>query len=62
MSFNETTKNLNLNPEEVDLGTYTLEITYTSDYDGLDPSTLVKMKSHTITIYCEPSVDCSALS
>jgi hypothetical protein len=61
MILDATTKNLTVNPGVADIGSYTLVITYTSDYDGLDPSTLVKTKLHTIVIF-EKSVDCSALS
>ena len=62
MSFDAAKKNLTVTPGVADIGSYTLDITFTSDYDGLDLSTFVKIKSHVITIFCATSVECSALS
>ena len=51
MSFDAVTKNLTVNPGLGDFGSYILDVSFSSDYDGFDPSTLVKTKSHAITIY-----------
>jgi hypothetical protein len=61
MIFNAATKNLTFSPAVASSGYYTLLVTFTSDYDGLDLSTLVKKKSHKINI-SQKSLDCSALS
>ena len=49
MSFNSITNNLTVTPGVADFGLYTLQITYTSDYDGMNPS--LKANSHVLTIY-----------
>ena len=58
MNFDAVTRNLTVNPGIADIGSYTLDVSYTSDYDGLDLSTLVKIKSHVVTIFCATSIDC----
>jgi hypothetical protein len=56
----EIPTNLKFNLVEADIGFYTLNIIYTSDYEGLDP--IIKTKLHQVTICGYTSVDCSALS
>ena len=49
MNFDAVTKTLTVNPGIADIGSYTLDVSYTSDYDGMSASS--KLKSHVVTIY-----------
>ena len=49
MSYNTTTKNLTVTPGAADIGSYTLEISYSTIFDGMAPS--AKVQSFVFVVY-----------
>ena len=49
MSYNTTTKNLTVMPGAADIGSYTLEISYSTIFDGMAPS--AKVQSFVFVVY-----------
>jgi hypothetical protein len=49
MSFNETSKILTVTPGPINFGTYILDVSVKTIYDGMTPS--LKLNSHLLTIY-----------
>jgi hypothetical protein len=49
MSFNPTSKILTVKPGPIDIGTFILEVSVKTIYDGMAPS--LKVKLHVLKIY-----------